>query len=137
TGDDIYLNAYYGSSSGVRVKNVSLNGKDVIVNLDSGNTITLKDAKDEQIYIDGCYTDGKQVGTLAFSSSSADVATYDDVDEILSFTDAASSDVSDLDSLMTELPTENVSVDEFSSGTADDSRNLLNGVTFAQASNKK
>ena len=66
-----------------------------------------------------------------------DTASFDDLAEDFGFTDAASPDVSDLDSLMNELPTENVSVDDFLTGTATDSFKLLDGVTFAQASNKK
>ena len=53
------------------------------------------------------------------------------------FTDAAIAEVSDIDSLMGELPTANISVDEFLTGTADDSRNLLNDAVFASSSTKK
>ncbi|WP_213065502.1 hypothetical protein, partial [Acinetobacter baumannii] len=43
--DSIYL------YDGVKFKNATLNGNDVVVNLDSGNTITLKDARNENISI--------------------------------------------------------------------------------------
>lgn len=100
-------------------------------------SITLKDAKDKTITIHGYYTNGKYVGYLNFSSSSADLVSSADLAEDFWFTDTASPDVSDLDSLMNELPTENVSVDDFLTGTADNSFKLLDGVTFAQASDKK
>ena len=133
TGDDIYL------YNGVKFKNVTLSGKDVVLNLDSGNTITLKDAKDEKIYISGSDTNGNFVGTLAFSSSSSNNLAYsaDMAEEHWFMSTTESNAVGDLDSLMREIPTTDRSVVSFSADSVNDPNKLLNSITFAQVTKKK
>ena len=80
-GDDTIYNYKTGDylvfgSSSTEYKNVSLKGNDIIVNLTNGNTITLKDAKDEELSIvnkkNGVYCEYVQprtVGKVKLSGS--------------------------------------------------------------------
>ena len=148
TGDSIYLDGGSYSYNGVRFKSVTLKGNDAILNLDSGNTITLKNAKNEQICVHGYDTNSNWVGEITFSSSlSKNVAyssntskdywfmdtkessTIDELDSLMREMSAANNNVGDLDLLTREISTAN-NATGFSS--MNDSNNLLNSVMFAQ-----
>ena len=123
----------------MKFKNATLNGNDVVVNLDSGNTITLKNAKSEKIYISGYDTNGNSVGTLTFSSSSPNNLAYsaDMAEDYWFMSTTESNVVGDLDSLMREIPNPDSSVVSFSTDSVNDSNKLLNSITFAQVTKKK
>ncbi|MBQ4077367.1 MAG: hypothetical protein IJD65_06850 [Mailhella sp.] len=64
SSDDIYLR------SGVTFENASFNGSDVILNLSSGNTITLKGAKNQIIDINGTVYIDRSLGRFTALNSS-------------------------------------------------------------------
>ena len=66
---DIILQKQTDQYNDTSLKNISLSGNDVIINFTNGNKITLKDAKDQRIELQG-YTYGR------YTSYSADLYAY-------------------------------------------------------------
>ena len=83
TGDRLDFYAHLDSSSYDHFQNFSFSGNDVILNLKSGEKITLKDAKDQRISLTSYYEDydgtgwhiiNNTVGKVTISGSSATLA---------------------------------------------------------------
>lgn len=147
--DEIYL------SSG-SIDSVTLSGKDVTLKIGKGS-IKLQNAKDKEITVVDAYNNTtkkyrndklvsenynysevnseivigyvKKNGCVSSYVSDSDYSTnsFDLIDDW---------DGGDLDALMNELPTKNISAD-FLANDADNPNKLLKGITFAQAASKK